>query len=1049
MRLSLLSQTIRSLLALSLAILLCHSPRAQSPAGTGFRRYTRMDGLSNNFISGMVQDSLGYIWVATSKGLNRFDGRFFTSYYTGSTDLSLPGNAIGQLKIQGEDIIGSTNAGAFSYNTTTHRFISFIVPVDSVLSFWANCVFETSRAGNNDYVLSTKTGLFAFDSTGKLIHRYDYHKPADAGRVELLFGGSLYLPGDGAVIQESGPGFSRYNPATNHIDTDYLASNPALKRVVFDEHGHRQLTYTEYRNQLYLFNPERNALQVFRFRDDRLLSLPLPFDGNTEFNGATQQIYLLNDTLLAITGRSTGFYLVHYDLAAQQLRLLGNKQFDSIACKTVLLDRDGRLWVGTDQGLYKQNLSNPVFKTYDLADQLPEIKNCDIRTICADRDNLFIGLWNRGGILILDKSTLRIQHHIFLANKDSIFNYIDFFIPYAPDTLWIATVQGLFWLNKHNFTNGRVPTTLHRLRQSNGLTYTEDRSGHIWLSFGGLNKVQRYDRATRQFTELTDQQYPLMRITHCFSMAEDNDGNMWLAGDGFCRWNWKKNTIDTLIPFPRVAPLLRNYTSVIGSDKSNNLWLYSNDNGILRFNYHTGQMSLEKQENDLTDGFILGNTGIVRDTMWIGTENGMLAFSIKDRSVRLFSYGEDAPSLPLTGLPKGMIYDPGANCFYIASRRHLITFHPQLEVWPEKKTRLFVDAIRTTEGTLPVNDDRAELHYPDNSVTINFNAINFSNPEGTRFAYQVAPSADSGWRLLNEQRTVTFSNLATGTYHVHLKLFSANNRWPEQYKDITLIVYPPFWKTRWFLTLAVLALLAAITLIYRYRLARIREKLNLDKQVAEYEMKALHAQMNPHFIFNALNSIREMILHDDNRNASRYLSRFARLIRLNLEHSRQTFISLQQNIEYLESYLEMEQLRFPDFSFRIEVSQKLDPNEIRLAPMLIQPLVENAIWHGLLPKDTDKWVRIRFFSESEQLICEIEDNGIGIRQSLNNKTTSHHPHRSVGISNIQERIALLNEKYHIRCSLIIRDKSDLPDRTDTGTIITLVFPAHEEEQLIL
>jgi sensor histidine kinase YesM len=145
----------------------------------------------------------------------------------------------------------------------------------------------------------------------------------------------------------------------------------------------------------------------------------------------------------------------------------------------------------------------------------------------------------------------------------------------------------------------------------------------------------------------------------------------------------------------------------------------------------------------------------------------------------------------------------------------------------------------------------------------------------------------------------------------------------------------------------------------------------------------------------------------------------------------------------------MEQLRFPDFSFRIEVSQKLDPNEIRLAPMLIQPLVENAIWHGLLPKDNEKWVRIRFFSEPEQLICEIEDNGIGIRQSLNNKTTSQHPHRSVGINNIQERIALLNEKYHIRCSLIIRDKSDLPDRTDTGTIITLIFPAHEEEQLIL
>jgi len=1040
-------QSLASHLFLALAPALClwQSPRAQSPAAAAFTRYTRLEGLSNNNISGIVQDSLGYIWVGTSKGLDRFDGRYFSTYYSGSPELPLPGNAIDQLKIQGEDIIGSTNAGAFSYNTTTHRFTSFVVPVDSVLSFWANTVFETSRDGKGDYVLSTKTGLFAFDSAGRIIARYDYHQPADAGRVELLFGGSLYLPGDGTVLQENGPGFASYNPVTNHIDTNYLAANAGLRKAVFDEHGHRQLTFTEYRNSLFLFNPERNAIQIFRFRDNRLLTLPMPFDGNAEFNGRSQQIYVLNDTLLAVIGKATGFYLIRYDPAAQQLHLLDGKRFDSLACSTVLLDREGRLWVGTDNGLYKQNLSNPVFKTYDLGDQLPEIKNCDIRTVFTDRDHLFIGLWHRGGILVLDKNTLHIQHHIFLGNKDSIFNYIDFFIPYDADTLWVATVKGLFWLNKNNYTNGRVPTALPRLRQSNGLTYAEDHSGHIWLSFGGLNKVQRYDRATRQFTELSGQQYPLMRITHCFTMAEDKDGNMWLAGDGFCRWNWKKNTIDTLIPFPRVAPLLRNYASMIGSDDSSNLWLYSNDNGVLRFNYYSGQMTLEKQENDLTDGFIVGNTGIIRDTIWIGTENGMLAFSIKDRSVRLFSYGEDAPSLPLTGLPKGMIYDSAADCFYIASRRHLITFRPQLEVSPEKKTRLFVDAIRTTEGTLPVNDNQAELHYPDNSVTIAFNAINFSNPEGSRFAYEVTPSADSGWHLLNEQRSVTFSNLSSGTYHVRLKLFSANNRWPEQYKDLTLIVHPAFWKSKWFVTLFVLVLLAGTTLVYRYRMARIREKLNLDKQVAEYEMKALHAQMNPHFIFNALNSIREMILLDDNRNASRYLSRFARLIRLNLEHSRQTFISLQQNIEYLESYLEMEQLRFPDFSFHIEVSRELDLNEIRLAPMLIQPLVENAIWHGLLPKNSDKRVYIRFYHDAGQLICEIEDTGIGIRQSLNSKSTGHHGHRSVGISNIRERIAVLNEKYRIHCSLVIRDKTDIPGRTDTGTLITLVFPAREEE----
>jgi len=1021
---------------------------AQPPAGTGFTRYTRHEGLSNNNIIGLVQDSLGYIWIATPKGLNRFDGRFFASYYMGSNDLPLPGNTVGQLKMQDKNIIGSTNGGAFSYNTTTHRFTTFKVPVDSIISFWANQVFETSRDGKGNYVLSTKTGFFAFDSTGKIINRYDVYHDSDVGRVELLYGGSLYLPGDGSVLQESADNFVRYDPTTNRIDTDYFKTDTALKHVVFDEHGHRQMTFADYHNQLFQFNPERNALQVFRFRDNRLSTLPLPFNGSKEFLGITQQIYILNDSLLAVTGHSTGFYLMRYNLDSQQLQPIGDKRFDSIKCTSVLLDREGRLWIGTDDGLYKENLPNPVFKAYYLAAQLPEIKNCEIRTLYADSSRLYIGLFHRGGILVLDKSTLKIEQHIFLINKDSNVNYINFFIPFNADTLWVGTAIGLCWLNKHNYTSGRVATPLPRLQHSNGLIYIEDHSGHIWLSFGGLNKVQRYDRATRQFTELTNRQYPLMRITHCFTMAEDNDGNMWLAGDGVCRWNWKKNTIDTLIPYPRVAPLLRNYLSTIGVDAANNLWLYSNDNGIIRFNYHTGEMTLEKQENELTDGFVLGGAGIVRDTIWIGTENGMLAYSIKDHSTRVFSYVEGVPELPITGLPKGMIYDEGTNRFYIASRRHLITFSPSLDIAREQKPRLFIDAISTTEGTLPVNDNRAELHYPDNSVTISFNAINFSNPQGNRFAWQITPSADTGWHLLNEQRSVSFSNLESGTYHVRVKLFSANNRWLEQYKDITLRVYPPFWTSKWFVTLVVLALLAATTLAYRYRLKRVREKLNLDKQVAEYEMKALHAQMNPHFIFNALNSIREMILNDDNRNASRYLSRFARLIRLNLEHSQQTFISLQQNIEYLESYLEMERLRFPDFVSSIDVSRELDRNEVRLAPMLIQPLVENAIWHGLLPKENDKWVHIRFFRDTGQLVCEIEDNGIGIRQSLRNKAAGHKTHRSVGLNNIQERIALLNEKYRIRCALVIRDKTDIPGQTDTGTIITLAFPAQEEESVL-
>lgn len=207
--------------------------------------------------------------------------------------------------------------------------------------------------------------------------------------------------------------------------------------------------------------------------------------------------------------------------------------------------------------------------------------------------------------------------------------------------------------------------------------------------------------------------------------------------------------------------------------------------------------------------------------------------------------------------------------------------------------------------------------------------------------------------------------------------------------------------------------------------------------MAELEIKGLHSQMNPHFIFNCLNSIKEMIWKEDKHNASRYLSKFAQLIRTSLEHSRQTFITVNQCVDHLQQYVEMEQLRFEDFSYYIEVSKELKSGEARIAPMLIQPLVENAIWHGLRAKENDRKLLIRFFKKGDLVICEIDDNGVGIRHTMNNKTGTLSVHRSVGITNIKERLAVLNEKYNMNCSLQIDDKSELLSKEDSGTLAVL------------
>ena len=194
-----------------------------------------------------------------------------------------------------------------------------------------------------------------------------------------------------------------------------------------------------------------------------------------------------------------------------------------------------------------------------------------------------------------------------------------------------------------------------------------------------------------------------------------------------------------------------------------------------------------------------------------------------------------------------------------------------------------------------------------------------------------------------------------------------------------------------------------------------------------------------------------MILSNENKEASHFIAKFAHLIRVTLEQSTQSFISLRNTIDYLQRYVEMEKIRNNNFTFEITTDEKLDLDETILPPMLIQPFVENAIWHGVPGKEKNISIRIDFKKSVAsgrhiaQLACIIEDNGIGINQSLRNKKNNEDLHHSVGIENINNRIRLLNEKYNLQSSVTIEDKSDLHSYTGTGTVVTIRTPLEIKE----
>lgn len=232
--------------------------------------------------------------------------------------------------------------------------------------------------------------------------------------------------------------------------------------------------------------------------------------------------------------------------------------------------------------------------------------------------------------------------------------------------------------------------------------------------------------------------------------------------------------------------------------------------------------------------------------------------------------------------------------------------------------------------------------------------------------------------------------------------------------------------------------------LYSYRISRIEReekiKTEFNRQLADTRMEALRAQMNPHFIFNCLNSINRYIIKSDIKTSSLYITRFAKLIRLILDNSEHKKVVLSNELEALKLYIEMEALRFDHkFTFDIQVDNEIDTTNIEVPPLIIQPYVENAIWHGLLQKDSGGNLFIRITQENDNLICEITDNGIGRKKAMEYKSQNAPTRKSIGIKLTEERLNMASEDLAKSGSQKIIDLYD-ENGEPAGTTVILNIP---------
>ncbi|MDQ3111108.1 MAG: histidine kinase [Bacteroidota bacterium] len=242
------------------------------------------------------------------------------------------------------------------------------------------------------------------------------------------------------------------------------------------------------------------------------------------------------------------------------------------------------------------------------------------------------------------------------------------------------------------------------------------------------------------------------------------------------------------------------------------------------------------------------------------------------------------------------------------------------------------------------------------------------------------------------------------------------------------------------ITVATIAIIVVfLTRRFKRELAKEKEKNKVRSQMSEMEMKVIKAQMNPHFIFNAMNSIQQFILADDTKNANTYLVKFSRLLRKILESNTDEYITVDNEIDILTKYIEIESLRFQHaFSYEIIKDERCSGSTTRIPQMMIQPFIENAIWHGLLPKKTDKKLVITFECISERLLsCTVDDNGVG--RFFSKPSESIAKKKSFGIQFTEQRLDLMKKEWGSECSVKITDKTDAEGKS-TGTQVIILIP---------
>jgi ligand-binding sensor domain-containing protein len=984
------------------------------------KSFTTANGLPHNNVRAIARDSSGFLWAGTWDGLSRFDGHEFKNYYhEPDNPFSLPYFSISELCVDRNNnlwILTDTRDIAL-YNRTTDNFATIRelggYNIDSVNNI------AVDRSGN--LVILTNNEVLLKDPSEDNIKIFKLKGPdngpykADENKKWILIRGESEL----WLIYDQVEGFRKINDKEYQLVEEYTVDKRIDEPGIYFDLSRRRDLFISPSGEKWLFTDNGLFMLDEKQKEFVLFSGTPPAD---ELKGRELFFWSRRNEGLSCYNTSTGKLI---NIPYQESRWPG----------TILYEGKNHFWFsgttsrGVPMGLSMAS-SVPGYFVNTLISS-PDSTSSAVYSVIMDRDkNIWAGA--RGYDHILKFSSGGSVSTTGKLTKEILESagYIRSMIP-VENGIWIGYYDDL--LQFYDYGTGIFTRHTPAIRGFRAIA--ADPEGNIYI--GSENCLAIYFPSSGK-TEIL---WRSVEPNNIFTILSDSKGVVW-AGMSHSKL-LKYNTLNKESSVIEVASGISNIEDVIAGDEGE-LWLALLGKGVCRYNISEGKVSYYTTARGLSNNTTYS---LLRDRggkIWVSTNHGLSRIDPSNDHIRSF---DETDGIAISEFNSGASFISDDGEFIFGGMGGFVKFHPDSIEIAEKKAfprqkLLFTGFEVSGEPVIlssPLNETEIiDLDRGKNNFHLSFSSTDFVNSDKTLFRYRMT-GTNENWIITGpNNRNINYANLKPGYHTLELEATDVNGDWTASRK-IIIRIKPGFHETCLFRLLAPLLAIAVVffSILLYIRQMRQKERFKQD----ELKLQSLRSQMNPHFIFNSLNSINYFISNKDSLSANRYIADFSRLIRSILANMDSSFIPLENELNSIRDYLRIEHLRFGDkFDYEIETDELKDINGISVSPGIVQPFIENAIWHGVRALEGRKgMIRIKYILVSAGLVkCIIEDDGIG-REASGSGRQGDALHKPKGISIIEERLQITGKLRRKNYNLCINDL--YPGREEPGTRVEVDIPA--------